>query len=331
MLAICGLAYLELWVVEYLQNGFVSPFFLCQKFNNQIMEKLKTFAKTIAVVSVLGATLGHMHAQSQSAFDPQVYRNIETPTMFTLGTENKILFGSWVVRPFATFGAYAMPNQLKYSYHSTRQHNSERIMEDYETPRVATSVGGGLYIFIANRNTVNAKPIPSMAKLIPFINIHYGAYYRRTKFGIRWDHSFELSPNRFLGCHIGLYVNGLEFSNINPRFSQYGSSAGTGGLEFGLIYEQKVSSRLYLMTRVNYAHNSSYRESEWAYPREISASVGLVYNLSLNLSGFEPRERTPRQPRMQQVRPAPTHRQIQVPCPAHKSNYRPASNIFNRP
>ena len=219
--------------------------------------------------------------------------------------------------PFVDVGVYAKPIRF-HSYYPSRDLH-------YVTPATVSSLEGGIDLRVADAIAVVAK-VRYDNPIWPSIQSYQE--YQRLKLSLGLSYKRSLSPTSGIVIYAGIFED-IEYISHRGFYSFH-----RNGPELGFEYERFLSPKLSLNTRIGYSHNfawGSYDVPEGPKGKRV-ASVGFHYRLHPVIpdGNFQQRARTPkhRTPRTQQ---RPTHRQLQVPCPAHKSNYRPTSDIFKRP
>jgi hypothetical protein len=223
------------------------------------------------------------------------------------GTDFKLSLGLGRFNPFGKVGYYMIPT--KSNYHSMWYWDSEDRWVEYSanSPKSTMLYGVGADIRLTNK-----------------IDFTFGADYFLSD---SYD-KIRLSAGLL---HLLRQTNSGALKGYLGGFYDEGGVTGFSyfhyAIKVGLEYEKELVRNLFLNARVYYYHNvinaavRDYRE----HSGELSATVGFHYRIPIRASRFDmPKSSTRRKAQ-------PKHRQINVPCSVHKPNYKPSSNIFNRP
>jgi len=244
--------------------------------------------------------------------DPSIYAKSNVPIMdIRAGGFLKGTLKIGPVEAFGSLGTNLMPLKSEFLHFGREQGEYE---PDWRTAGISPSSVTSLSVGGNIRLGENSKVTAGYELLSGY----------RTKLNAGFLQQLNITEKARAEAYAGMF----------HQTTTIGRMANSGsGAEIGLSFERLLAPGLSLVGRVGYSHPLT-QNTIWTLPTgEFTAGLGLHYNFSPEAPTFTPRERShraPKSPRVRTQRP-PTHRQIQVPCPAHKSNYRSTSNIFNRP
>ena len=224
------------------------------------------------------------------------------------GVDFKLSLGLGRFNPFGKVGYYMIPT--KSNYHSMWYWDSEDRWSESSasSPKSTTLYGVGADIRLTNKT-----------------NFTFGGDYFLS------DSYDKIRLNAGL-LHLLRQTNSGALKGYLGGFYDEGGVAGFPyfhyAVKLGLEYDKELVRNLFLNARVYYSHNvinaavRYYRE----HSGELSATVGLHYRIPIGASQID----RPKPPPRRKVQPK--HRQMQIPCHAHKPDRsRNQTIIFNRP
>jgi len=290
-------------------------------------KNMKNLKKTVLSFCLLCST----------ASKAEIWQTSNAPkTDVILGTDLKISTRLGRFEPFVIARIHAMPIKKTYVVYDMEYDQGLGVFSPvttfttYNSPRTTVSLGGGTDFRFTDRFKLTAGidlgSIGDVSATTPKV-------YASLKY------KFDLSPNANAHAYVGIFGEERVRYLYDDEPGIYSGYDRTGA-ELGLKYEHRLSNRLSFNAKIGYSYGrlsiGVREEYRHMYPilapkGEFLATVGLHYRFRPEFPEFERREKMPRTSPTRTNRNQPRHRQTNVPCPAHKQNYRSSSNVFNRP
>jgi len=329
-----------MWVVEYLDYGFVSPFFLCQK--QPIMRKIIiTVIATFFLIAPFEKAKGQWQEQT-------VITSADFPTVNVLtGVNARLSFGFWWFELFGEIGQcfQVFEEQMTtetWGWSSWIGNWQLSNRTEYYSPRFQSmpSVNFGMKFRVTDRDCIilgySGNFLLSWHRVFNWSHHFYLGYIRRENLSQRTSIEFSVlyTPSRSLWSW--LEGDSWGFGGLGSR-----TSFLLGAMDVGVRLNYEVVRNLKLNVQLGYVGRFNVRQStSWEiYAENVSGERLLTRNF-LNLSvgvhyhfqifGGQQQQAPQRQPRQ---RVAPHHRAL--PCPPgqmrHGRSWDRPSSVFNHP